>query len=321
MHEAWRLFTLATDRRPTRVRAQLERQEADDGRAVFEHRDPRSVRDRCRPLARTHGERNGLCSSSDHAWSSRQRPSSGSPSSSRSNDRRPHAALLRDSRSVWWRTGPASLTIPAGGPNSGQPRSVPPRNPGRETPPGASAANCSKPAGAPGRARCRPGQPGDGLRPWTHLASTSSWRSHSTRRVRRSHHDDVPIGAVVARLDTGEVIARRHNERELQADPTAHAEVLALRDAAAGARHAGGSTSCALVVTLEPCPMCAGAALGGARRAGRVRRRRSEGRRDRQPLQPRPPIPRLNHEVDGRRRRAGRRVRRRCSATFFAERR
>ena len=42
-------------------------------------------------------------------------------------------------------------------------------------------------------------------------------------------HGDVPIGAVVARIDTGEVIARRHNERELERDPTAHAEVLALR--------------------------------------------------------------------------------------------
>ena len=46
-------------------------------------------------------------------------------------------------------------------------------------------------------------------------------------------HADVPIGAVVARLDTGEVLARRHNEREQLGDPTAHAEVLALRDAAA----------------------------------------------------------------------------------------
>ena len=56
-------------------------------------------------------------------------------------------------------------------------------------------------------------------------------------------HDDVPIGAVVARLDDGEVLARRHNERELTGDPTAHAEVLALRDAAAATRAAGGSTS------------------------------------------------------------------------------
>jgi tRNA(adenine34) deaminase len=71
-------------------------------------------------------------------------------------------------------------------------------------------------------------------------------------------HDDVPIGAVVARIDTGEVIARRHNERELERDPTAHAEILALRDAA---REVGGwrLDDCVLVVTLEPCAMCAGA--------------------------------------------------------------
>jgi tRNA(adenine34) deaminase len=73
-------------------------------------------------------------------------------------------------------------------------------------------------------------------------------------------HDDVPIGAVVAIRDTGEVIARRHNERELRNDPTAHAEVLALRDAAA-ARGAWRLDDCVLVVTLEPCPMCAGAVL------------------------------------------------------------
>jgi tRNA(adenine34) deaminase len=71
-------------------------------------------------------------------------------------------------------------------------------------------------------------------------------------------HDDVPIGAVVV-LD-GVVIARRHNERERLADPTAHAELLALRDAAAavGSSRLDGAT---LVSTLEPCPMCAGAAL------------------------------------------------------------
>lgn len=67
---------------------------------------------------------------------------------------------------------------------------------------------------------------------------------------------DVPVGAVV--LLEGAVIARRHNERELLGDPTAHAEVLALRDAA---RHTGGwrLTGATVVVTLEPCPMCAGA--------------------------------------------------------------
>ena len=73
-------------------------------------------------------------------------------------------------------------------------------------------------------------------------------------------HDDVPIGAVVARRDTGEVIARRHNERELRNDPTAHAEVLALRDAAE-VLGTWRLDDCVLVVTLEPCPMCAGATL------------------------------------------------------------
>jgi tRNA(adenine34) deaminase len=72
-------------------------------------------------------------------------------------------------------------------------------------------------------------------------------------------HGDVPVGAVVARSDTGEVVARRHNERELAGDPTAHAEVLALRDAAAAAG-TWRLDGCTLVVTLEPCPMCAGAA-------------------------------------------------------------
>jgi tRNA(adenine34) deaminase len=69
-------------------------------------------------------------------------------------------------------------------------------------------------------------------------------------------HGDVPVGAVVLR--DGEVIAQRHNERELTGDPFAHAEILALRDAAVvvGSWRLSGTT---LVVTLEPCPMCAGA--------------------------------------------------------------
>jgi tRNA(adenine34) deaminase len=69
-------------------------------------------------------------------------------------------------------------------------------------------------------------------------------------------HDDVPIGAVVVR--GGEVIGAGHNERELREDPTAHAEVLALRRAAEalGSWRVLDST---LYVTLEPCAMCAGA--------------------------------------------------------------
>ena len=67
---------------------------------------------------------------------------------------------------------------------------------------------------------------------------------------------DVPVGAVVLR--DGEVIARRHNEREASNDPTAHAEVLALRDASA-LLNSWRLSDCTLVVTLEPCVMCAGA--------------------------------------------------------------
>ncbi len=78
-------------------------------------------------------------------------------------------------------------------------------------------------------------------------------------------HADVPIGAVVLR--DGEVIAARHNERQLTGDPTAHAEVLALRDAAAVVGH-WRLDDCTLVVTLEPCVMCAGALVNG--RIGRL---------------------------------------------------
>lgn len=71
-------------------------------------------------------------------------------------------------------------------------------------------------------------------------------------------HDDVPVGAVVVRLSDGAVVARRHNERQLANDPTGHAELLAMRDAAtaAGTWRLDGHV---LVVSLEPCPMCAGA--------------------------------------------------------------
>ena len=69
-------------------------------------------------------------------------------------------------------------------------------------------------------------------------------------------HDDVPIGAVIVR--DGEPIARAHNRREVDGDPTAHAEILALR-AAASAVGEWRLTGCAMYVTLEPDAMCAGA--------------------------------------------------------------
>ncbi|MBW3620569.1 MAG: tRNA adenosine(34) deaminase TadA [Actinobacteria bacterium] len=71
-------------------------------------------------------------------------------------------------------------------------------------------------------------------------------------------HDDVPIGAVLVRA--GEVVAAAHNRREADTDPTAHAEVLALR-AAAAAVGTWRLTDCTLYVTLEPCAMCAGAVV------------------------------------------------------------
>ncbi len=76
---------------------------------------------------------------------------------------------------------------------------------------------------------------------------------------------EVPVGAVV--VVDGQIVAGRHNEREATGDPTAHAEVLALRDAAAavGTRRLHDAT---LVVTLEPCPLCAGAVW--AAQVGRV---------------------------------------------------
>ncbi len=69
-------------------------------------------------------------------------------------------------------------------------------------------------------------------------------------------HDDVPVGAVI--VHDGEVIGSAHNERELRRDPTAHAEMIALREAARGL----GSwrvLDSVMYVTLEPCAMCAGA--------------------------------------------------------------
>jgi tRNA(adenine34) deaminase len=73
---------------------------------------------------------------------------------------------------------------------------------------------------------------------------------------RALEHNDVPIGAVI--VHEGEVLAAARNERELRGDPTAHAEVLALREASAGLG-TWRLLDTALYVTLEPCAMCAGA--------------------------------------------------------------
>lgn len=92
------------------------------------------------------------------------------------------------------------------------------------------------------------------------MGDVGAWRDAMSLALveaeRAVEHDDVPVGAVVIRGD--EVIASRHNERELTGDPTAHAEILAIRDAAAVVGH-WRLDDCTMVVTLEPCAMCAGA--------------------------------------------------------------
>jgi tRNA(adenine34) deaminase len=93
-------------------------------------------------------------------------------------------------------------------------------------------------------------QPADGG-----AAGTGSWA-----------RSEVPVGAVILGPG-GDVLARAHNQRERDADPTAHAEILAIR-AAARALGSWRLEGCTLVVTLEPCPMCAGAVV--AARIGRV---------------------------------------------------
>ncbi len=83
------------------------------------------------------------------------------------------------------------------------------------------------------------------------------WMRQALAEARRAAElGEVPIGAVVVR--DGELVGRGHNRREIDGDPLAHAELLALREAA---RRVGGwrLAGCTMVVTLEPCPMCAGA--------------------------------------------------------------
>jgi tRNA(adenine34) deaminase len=70
--------------------------------------------------------------------------------------------------------------------------------------------------------------------------------------------DEVPIGCVIVHEPTGRVIGRGYNRRESDRDPTAHAEIVAMRQAARELGH-WRLVDCVLVVTLEPCPMCAGA--------------------------------------------------------------
>ncbi|HEX4689441.1 MAG TPA: tRNA adenosine(34) deaminase TadA [Solirubrobacteraceae bacterium] len=91
----------------------------------------------------------------------------------------------------------------------------------------------------------------------THEAWMQAAIDEATRAL---DHDDVPVGAVV--VHDGEIIGAGHNERELRQDPTAHAEMIALRAAAAALGH-WRLLGCTLYVTLEPCAQCAGAVVLG----------------------------------------------------------
>ena len=89
------------------------------------------------------------------------------------------------------------------------------------------------------------------------MADHSTWMQAAIAEAEAAAaHDDVPIGAVV--VHDGAMIGRGHNRREADQDPTAHAEILALREAA-GALGSWRLDGCTLYVTLEPCTMCAGA--------------------------------------------------------------
>jgi tRNA(adenine34) deaminase len=101
----------------------------------------------------------------------------------------------------------------------------------------------------------------------TPSAEDTGWmREALSEATRALGHRDVPVGAVVVDA-AGSELARGHNERELAGDPTAHAEILALRRAAAQRGH-WRLDDCTLFVTLEPCAMCAGAMINA--RLGRL---------------------------------------------------
>lgn len=105
-----------------------------------------------------------------------------------------------------------------------------------------------------------PGDPGD---PFSLLGvkSAEGYMDLALKEARKAFEaGDVPVGAILVENETGRVIARAHNQRELLRDPTAHAEILAITQGAAhyGAWRLEGVT---LFVTLEPCIMCAGAII------------------------------------------------------------
>jgi tRNA(adenine34) deaminase len=95
------------------------------------------------------------------------------------------------------------------------------------------------------------------LRESMNMTQHERWMNMALREARRAYDaDEVPVGAIV--VYQGEIIGRGYNQIEQLQDPTAHAEMIAIT-AATNHLHARRLENCALYVTLEPCPMCAGA--------------------------------------------------------------
>jgi len=91
------------------------------------------------------------------------------------------------------------------------------------------------------------------------MPGLEQWMSEAIALARQaSELGEVPIGCVIVHDPSGNVIGRGYNRRETDRDPTAHAEILAMREAGKALGH-WRLVDCTLVVTLEPCPMCAGA--------------------------------------------------------------
>lgn len=132
-------------------------------------------------------------------------------------------------------------------------------------PDGPGAARTTKVAGVKISFGPRSGSPASSVK-FTVVTDDEAMGIALEEAARAIPHNDVPVGAVVLGQD-GTTLARSHNERERTGDPTAHAEVLALRSAAARLG-TWRLTNTTLFVTLEPCPMCAGALV--AARVGRV---------------------------------------------------
>lgn len=101
-----------------------------------------------------------------------------------------------------------------------------------------------------------------GVLPTPRLVLDNEWRMrHALEVAKTTPRDDVPVGAVIYSPD-GQILATATNRRETDSDPTAHAEIIALRRAARRFTDGWRLTDCTLVVTLEPCSMCAGALVG-----------------------------------------------------------